>query len=86
MDSWGEKSPIVDLIQQNLGGIIGSFEEGTFAVTSKEDWIIVDKKNYPDSYQSRKVICQKPPREGKKKRSISVSKALKSKILKSWIK
>ena len=37
MDSWREKSPIVDLIQQNLGGIIGSFEEGTFAVTSKED-------------------------------------------------
>ena len=32
-----KKSPIVDLIQHKIGGIIGSFQERNLAATSRKD-------------------------------------------------
>ena len=56
-----------DLIQHKLKYIIGSFQERNLADTSGKDWIIISRKNYSDSFRKKEVICQKPPREGKKK-------------------
>ena len=67
MDSLREKRSIVDLIQHSLGGIIGSYQKGNLAATSRKDWITINKKNYFKSCNKKEVISQNPPRGGKKR-------------------
>ena len=70
---------IEHLNQHKLGSIIGSFQERKLAGTLEKDWIAIIKKNFSDSSRMEGVICQKPPRGGKK-RQLCVNESQCSKL------
>ena len=81
MDSIKKIGSIGHLNQHKLGSIIGSFQKRKLAVTSEKGWISINKKNFSDSFPIEGVICRKPPRGGKKKKSNSVLTNLMLKIM-----
>ena len=84
MDSLGEKKvysgPSSAQIRRNYRQFP---KKEILAATSKKGWITIIKKNYFESCHKKRVIYQNPPKGGQKKRSMTVPKALKFKILKS---
>ena len=56
----------MDLVQHNLGGIIGSFQKRNLAATPKKDWITIIKRNYFKSCHKKELFA-KTLREGAKK-------------------
>ena len=62
-----KKSPIVDLIQQNLGGITGSFEEKILQLLQEKIELLLTKRIIPIAAKTEELFV-KNLRGGVKKR------------------